>query len=83
MNTVNTGAVFPTSTIQQLMKQPLNPLCCGKPACFRQLSEPALRLSADTLHEIIKDFHNTPARYRQLTEAKVKDAAGRLFRHPA
>lgn len=33
---------------------------------------------ADTLHEIIKDFHNTPARYRQLMDAAEKDAAGRL-----
>lgn len=33
---------------------------------------------ADTLHEIIKDFHNTPARYSQLTEAVQKNAAGRL-----
>lgn len=33
---------------------------------------------ADTLHEIIPDFHNTPARYRQLQDAVAKNAAGRL-----
>lgn len=33
---------------------------------------------ADTLHEIIEDFHNTPARYRQLEEAVAGNAAGRL-----
>ena len=33
---------------------------------------------ADTLHEIIPDFHNTPARYRQLEQAAEKNAAGRL-----
>lgn len=32
---------------------------------------------ADTLHEIILNFHNTPERYRQLTEAVASDAAGR------
>ena len=33
---------------------------------------------AGTLHEIIPDFHNTPARYRQLQDAVAKNAAGRL-----
>ena len=33
---------------------------------------------AETLHETIVDFHNTPVRYRQLMEAAEKDAAGRL-----
>lgn len=33
---------------------------------------------AETLHEIIPDFHNTPVRYAQLQEAAKNDAAGRL-----
>lgn len=33
---------------------------------------------ADTLHETIKDFHNTPERYNQLMAAVEKDACGRL-----
>ena len=33
---------------------------------------------ADTLHEIIKDFHNTPARFEQLKEAVRNNTAGRL-----
>jgi len=33
---------------------------------------------ADTLHETIKDFHNTPVRYRQLMDAVERDACGRL-----
>lgn len=33
---------------------------------------------AHTLHEIIKDFHNTPARFRQLTDAAAQDAKSRL-----
>jgi len=33
---------------------------------------------ADTLHEIIPDFHNTPARIRQLEEAAAADSKGRL-----
>ena len=33
---------------------------------------------ASTLHETIKDFHNTPERYRQLLEAAQNDKAGRL-----
>jgi len=33
---------------------------------------------ADTLHETIVNFHNTPDRYRQLMEAVEKDACGRL-----
>ncbi len=33
---------------------------------------------ASDLHEIIKDFHNTPVRYKQLMEAVKNDAAGRL-----
>ncbi len=32
---------------------------------------------ADTLHETIKNFHNTPDRYRQLEEAVKKDVCGR------
>lgn len=32
---------------------------------------------ADTLHEIIPNFHNTPERFRQLREAMEKDAADR------
>ncbi len=32
---------------------------------------------ADTLHETIKNFHNTPDRYRQLKEAVEKDVCGR------
>ncbi len=32
---------------------------------------------ADTLHEIIPNFHNTPERFRQLRDAVEKDAAGR------
>ena len=33
---------------------------------------------ADTLHETIVNFHNTPDRYRQLMEAIENNAAGRL-----
>ncbi len=33
---------------------------------------------AETLHETIVNFHNTPDRYRQLMEAVEKDACGRL-----
>lgn len=33
---------------------------------------------ADSLHEIIPDFHNTPVRLRQLEEAVAADAKGRL-----
>ncbi len=33
---------------------------------------------AHTLHEIIPDFHNTPARFRQLLEAVKNDKAGRV-----
>ena len=33
---------------------------------------------ADTLHETIPNFHNTPDRYRQLMEAVEADASGRL-----
>ena len=33
---------------------------------------------ADTLHETIVNFHNTPDRYRQLMEAVERDASGRL-----
>ena len=33
---------------------------------------------ADTLHETIVNFHNTPDRFRQLMEAVEKDASGRL-----
>lgn len=33
---------------------------------------------ADTLHEIIPNFHNTPARFAQLMEAVRNDAAGRV-----
>ena len=33
---------------------------------------------ADSLHETIHDFHNTPARYRQLEDAIARDEAGRL-----
>jgi hypothetical protein len=33
---------------------------------------------AETLHETIVNFHNTPDRYRQLTEAIENDAKGRL-----
>ena len=33
---------------------------------------------ADTLHETIVNFHNTPDRFRQLTEAIENDAKGRL-----
>ena len=33
---------------------------------------------ADTLHETIVNFHNTPDRYRQLMEAVSKDVSGRL-----
>ena len=33
---------------------------------------------ADTLHETIPHFHDTPARYRQLAEAALRDEAGRL-----
>ena len=33
---------------------------------------------ASTLHEAIKDFHNTPARYRQLMDAVARNDAGRL-----
>ena len=32
---------------------------------------------ADTLHETIKNFHNTPDRFRQFTEALEADAVGR------
>lgn len=32
---------------------------------------------ADSLHEIIPNFHNTPERFRQLRRAMEKDAAGR------
>ena len=33
---------------------------------------------ASKLHETIVDFHNTPARYRQLEDAIARNAAGRL-----
>ena len=33
---------------------------------------------ADTLYEIIPNFHNTPDRYKQLMDAVRKDACGRL-----
>lgn len=33
---------------------------------------------ADTLHETIVNFHNTPERYRQLMDAAQQDKAGRL-----
>ena len=33
---------------------------------------------ADTLHETIVNFHNTPDRYRQLMEAVERDVCGRL-----
>ncbi len=33
---------------------------------------------ADSLHETIHDFHNTPARYRQLQDAIARNEAGRL-----
>ena len=33
---------------------------------------------ADTLHETIKDFHNTPDRFRKFTEAVKGDVKGRL-----
>ncbi len=33
---------------------------------------------AETLHETIKNFHNTPDRYRQLMEAVERDVCGRL-----
>ena len=33
---------------------------------------------AETLHETIVNFHNTPDRFRQLTEAIANDAKGRL-----
>lgn len=33
---------------------------------------------ADTLHEIIPDFHNTPVRIRQLEDAAAADPQGRL-----
>lgn len=33
---------------------------------------------AETLHETIVNFHNTPDRYRQLMEAVEKDSCGRL-----
>lgn len=33
---------------------------------------------ADSLHETIRDFHNTPMRYAQLMEAARRNAAGRL-----
>ena len=33
---------------------------------------------ADTLHEIIPDFHNTPVRVRQLEDAAAADPKGRL-----
>lgn len=33
---------------------------------------------ADSLHETIRDFHNTPARYRQLEDAIARNEAGRL-----
>ena len=32
---------------------------------------------ADTLHEVIKDFHNTPARFKQLTDAIEANKSGR------
>ncbi len=40
----------------------------------QQLSE----FPAETLTETIKDFHNTPVRFRQLRDAMERDAAGRL-----
>ena len=32
---------------------------------------------AETLHEVIKDFHNTPARFKQLTDAIEANKSGR------
>lgn len=47
-------------------------------AAFGQFQSMLSDYPADTLHEIIPNFHNTPDRYRQLMDAVEKNAAGRL-----
>ena len=49
---------------------------CGK--AFGCFSRRLLRYPAETLHETIVDFHNTPARLQQLEDAAAEDACGRL-----
>ena len=44
---------------------------------FGEFQKLVATLPGGRLHETIPDFHNTPARFAQLTEAIRKDAAGR------
>lgn len=46
-------------------------------AAFGRFQKMLADFPADTLHEVIADFHNTPARCDQLRDAIRRDAAGR------
>ena len=47
-------------------------------AAFGKFQRQLGGFDASTLHESIRDFHNTPARYRQLEDAVRRNDAGRL-----
>ena len=49
---------------------------CGE--AFGKFQRQMGAFPADSLHETIHDFHNTPARYRQLQDAIARNEAGRL-----
>ena len=49
---------------------------CGR--CFGRFSRRLAAFPAAALHETIPDFHNTPARLRQLEDAAARDVCGRL-----
>ena len=49
---------------------------CGE--AFGKFQRQMGAFPADSLHETIHDFHNTPARYRQLQDAIACNEAGRL-----
>lgn len=44
---------------------------------FGQFQNHLASYPADTLHEVIKDFHNTPARFKQLEDAIAANKSGR------
>ena len=62
-------------------------ICLEAPRCPEDFYESALAFGgfqqalsdfpAETLHETIRDFHNTPARFRQFKEAVARDPLGR------
>ena len=62
-------------------------ICLEAPRCPEDFYESALAFGgfqqalsdfpAETLHETIRDFHNTPARFRQFKEAIARDPLGR------